>query len=63
MQLSPYERAQEYYKNYGYKEGDFPISEKLSEKVLSLPMHTELDDKQIELISNSILKFYQKVTV
>lgn len=37
--------------------GDFPISEQLCEKVLSLPMHTELDEKQLEYICDSIKKF------
>ncbi len=34
------------YKKYGYSQGDFPVSEKLSESVISLPMHTELDIEQ-----------------
>ena len=33
---------QKAYKHYGYQEGDFPVSEDLAGKVLSLPMHTEL---------------------
>jgi dTDP-4-amino-4,6-dideoxygalactose transaminase len=41
---------QEAYKYLGYKTGDFPIAEKLSEQVLSLPMHTELDDAQLTWI-------------
>ncbi len=42
---------QKAYKKYGYKEGDFPVSEKLSKEVLSLPMHTELTED----IQNHIL--------
>ena len=30
--------------NYGYGAGDFPVSEDLAAKVLSLPMHSELDE-------------------
>jgi len=33
------------YSGYGFKEGDFPISEKLCKSVISLPMHTELSDE------------------
>lgn len=40
-----------------YKEGDFPVSEKLAETVLSLPMHTELDDEQTKYITTLILKY------
>ncbi len=43
---------QEGYKKYNYKLGDFPISEKTSEKILSLPMHPYLSkDIQNEVIS------------
>lgn len=40
-----------------YKEGDFPVSEKLAETVLSLPMHTELDEEQTKYITTLILKY------
>ncbi|MEM4260471.1 MAG: DegT/DnrJ/EryC1/StrS family aminotransferase [Candidatus Woesearchaeota archaeon] len=42
---------------YSYKEGDFPVSEKLCKEVISLPMHTELTEEQIEFISSHIIKF------
>ncbi|MEM9823750.1 MAG: DegT/DnrJ/EryC1/StrS family aminotransferase, partial [Bacteroidota bacterium] len=31
------------YAKYGYQPGDLPVSEQLARKVLSLPIHTELD--------------------
>ncbi len=31
----------------GYHKGDFPVTERLCETVLSLPMHTELDEEQL----------------
>ncbi len=40
-----------------YKDGDFPVAEYLSEHVISLPMHTELDDEQLKYISDSLLLF------
>ena len=43
-----------------YKEGDFPITEMLSEKVISLPMSTELDDEQLEHITSSVIEFLEK---
>ena len=36
---------QKAYSGYGFKAGDFPISEKLCKSVISLPMHTELSDE------------------
>jgi UDP-2-acetamido-2-deoxy-ribo-hexuluronate aminotransferase len=43
-----------------YKPGDFPVTEALSESVFSLPMHTELEPEQLELITRSILEFLDK---
>jgi len=41
----------------GHKTGDFPVSEKLCNSVLSLPMHTELDEEQLVYITNGIIGF------
>tara|TARA_Y100000591_G_scaffold293384_1_gene281258 strand:+ start:197 stop:1309 length:1113 start_codon:yes stop_codon:yes gene_type:complete len=40
--------------NLGYKKGDLPVSESLSETIISLPMHPYLSDKEIDIIVNSI---------
>jgi UDP-2-acetamido-2-deoxy-ribo-hexuluronate aminotransferase len=40
-----------------YKPGDFPVTESLSNSVISLPMHTELDEEQLTFITGSILEF------
>jgi len=40
-----------------YKEGDLPVTEELSRTVISLPMHTELDEEQITFIAEAILEF------
>ncbi len=39
----------------GYKWGDFPVSEKVSREVLSLPMHPWLDDETQDRIVNAIV--------
>ncbi len=44
------------YKYLGYKRGDFPITEKISEEILSLPIYPELTDEQITFISELIKK-------
>ena len=40
-----------------YKPGDFPVTEALSKSVFSLPMHTELEEEQLQFITESILEF------
>ena len=46
---------QKAYQDPRYKKGDFPVAEKLAECVLSLPMHTELDDEQLAYITSHVL--------
>jgi len=48
---------QKAYASERYKQGDFPVTEKLCATVLSLPMHTELDEETLSYISNSVLEF------
>lgn len=52
---------QKAYEDLGYKEGDFPVTEELCRRVLSLPMHTELDKEQLQYITGSIRDFYNGV--
>lgn len=44
---------QECFKDLGYKTGDFPISEKISKQILSLPMNPYLSDEEIEFIAKA----------
>jgi dTDP-4-amino-4,6-dideoxygalactose transaminase len=48
---------QKAYTDPRYKEGDFPVTEELCKKVISLPMHTELTDEQLNLIVSSVKEF------
>jgi UDP-2-acetamido-2-deoxy-ribo-hexuluronate aminotransferase len=48
---------QKAYLDVRYKEEDFPVTNQLVQEVLSLPMHTELDDEQIKFITDSILEY------
>ncbi len=45
---------QKAYAPYGFKKGDFPVTEELARKVLSLPMHTELDLDIQQTIINAL---------
>ena len=40
-----------------YKEENFPVTNQLVKEVISLPMHTELDDEQIKFITDSVLEY------
>ena len=42
------------YQNLGYKEGDFPQAEKLSQQILSLPMYPGLTTHQINQVISAI---------
>ncbi len=47
---------QKAYTDPRYKAGDFPITEKLCASVISLPMHTELDEETLKRITDAVLK-------
>jgi UDP-2-acetamido-2-deoxy-ribo-hexuluronate aminotransferase len=49
--------SQKAYLDDRYKEEDFPVTNQLVKEVISLPMHTELDDEQIKFITDSVLEF------
>lgn len=46
-----------YFIRLGYKEGNFPVAEKLSQQVLSLPVHPTLTNKDIGYIIKIIKSF------
>ncbi len=48
---------QKAYADERYNEADFPVTNQLVQEVISLPMHTELDDEQIAYISDSVVQF------
>lgn len=51
---------QKAYHDPRYKEGDFPVTEDLSKRVISLPMHTELKEDQLKFITDAVLEFVNK---
>ena len=48
---------QQAYRDARYQPGDFPVAERLCQCVLSLPMHTELSEEQLEYITRSVLEY------
>ena len=51
IHLQPY-----YKKNFGFKFGDFPISEKIYSSEVSLPIYHDLSSKNVNKVANTILK-------
>jgi len=45
---------QECFTYLGYKKGDFPISERVSDEIMSLPMNPYLTDEEIEYIAGNL---------
>jgi dTDP-4-amino-4,6-dideoxygalactose transaminase len=45
------------YKQKGFGEGSFPVTEKLSKTVLSLPIHTEMTEDELSYICRTIKSF------
>ncbi len=44
------------FKSDRFKKGDFPVTEKLCATVLSLPMHTEMDEETLKYITDNLLE-------
>ena len=51
--------AQKAYIDERYDEADFSVTNDLVQCVISLPMHTELDETQIEFITKTVIEFIQ----
>ena len=45
---------QKCFSSLGHKEGDFPVSEKISKEILALPIYPELKNEQIEFVASKI---------
>ena len=47
---------QKAFAHLNYHKGDFPVTEALCDCVVSLPIHTELDEEQLQYITSNFLK-------
>ncbi|MFD0965096.1 DegT/DnrJ/EryC1/StrS family aminotransferase [Pseudofulvibacter geojedonensis] len=52
--------SQKAYVDDRYNEEDFVVTNQLVKEVISLPMHTELDDEQIKFITGKVIEFVTK---
>lgn len=51
---------QECFKHLGYKEGDFPETEKAAQEVIALPVYPELTQEMQDYVVEKVLEFYPK---
>ena len=51
---------QKAYQDARYDDADFSVTNKLIDAVISLPMHTELDDDQVDFITTTVIDFLSK---
>jgi dTDP-4-amino-4,6-dideoxygalactose transaminase len=49
---------QDAYFELGFKKGDFPIAEEIAETCLSLPLHQEMTNQEIEYVIETVKKFF-----
>jgi len=52
--------TQKAYLPLGYHENDFPVTSGLCREVLSLPMHPDLEQEQLDFITHNVLNFFEK---
>lgn len=44
----------------GHKKGDFPVSERISEQILALPIYPEITEEEVDFVCQTIREFYKK---
>ncbi len=49
---------QEAYAELGYRKGDFPVAERLSEEILSLPIYPEMGEEAVRKVADAVKDFY-----
>ena len=48
---------QKMFESFGSDSADLPVTDWLTERVISLPVHTEMDEEQLQLITKSVIEF------
>ena len=46
--------------SYGYRVGDFPVSEFVCSRTLALPLYPDLEETDVNVVCDAISKFYEK---
>lgn len=61
--FSPCIHLQPFYQTFGFKEGDFPIAEKLSRTTFILPLHASLTEKDINTVVDALAAAVEEARV
>ena len=48
------------YRDLGYVQGSFPVSEKIAQETLSLPIYPEMSDAQVEYVAESLIEILKR---
>jgi len=51
---------QKVYADHGWREGDVPVAEEISRKILPLPMYPELTDEQVNYVITAVQEFFNQ---
>lgn len=51
---------QKAFQDLGYKKGDFPVAEMVSESIIALPIYPEISQEEIEYVCHTIRSYYEK---
>jgi len=58
--FDPVHLSRFYRKTFGYKGGELPVTEKVSEQILSLPMYPTITREEIDYIAQQVADFFAK---
>jgi dTDP-4-amino-4,6-dideoxygalactose transaminase len=50
--------SQKAYQNFVFDSSQLDVTKKLCQTVLSLPIHTEMEEEQLQYITQTVLKFF-----
>ena len=56
IHLQPY-----YRRSFGYKEGDFPVTEKVSQRTVALPFYNNLEEKEIDYVCENLINIVKNI--
>jgi len=59
--FSPIHLQPFYRKMFGYKEGDFPITEKVSKRTIALPFFNNLREEEIDHVCENLIKIVKNI--
>ncbi|MGE4285982.1 MAG: DegT/DnrJ/EryC1/StrS family aminotransferase [Phycisphaerae bacterium] len=57
----PAVHLQPFMRKLGYKRGDFPVTESVSDRTIALPFHNNLPDSDIEFVCGKLLSFLDRL--